>query len=275
MNAQKIILIALVLAVTLGATVILRVADRPESDRTQSTSTPEGMALVEGGEYVPIYSAGREEDLEIVEPFFLDEVPVTNADYLRFVEENSRWRRSAVPAIFADDRYLKQWNDDLSFDDELANRPVVNVSWFAAQAYAEWAGKRLPTTAEWELAASASESSRRGTDDPTYRQRIVEWYSRPHRDGEVRSVYQNVYGVWDLHGLVWEWVDDYNEALVTGDSRDNVDMDLKAFCGSGAVNATDVTDYAGFIRFAFRSGLEAGYTVSSLGFRLAQDAPAS
>lgn len=271
MKARKLILIALVLVLTAGTTMMLRVSDRGES----GPSAPEGMVLVEGGSYTPIYAAGREDDLTTVEPYFLDEVPVTNTDYLRFVEENPRWRRSQVPSVFADARYLKHWSGDLSFDEEFANRPVVNVSWFAAQAYAEWAGKRLPTTAEWELAASASETSRRGTDDPTYRQRIVEWYSRPQRDADVRSVYQNVYGIWDLHGLVWEWVDDYNEALVTGDSRDNVDMDLRAFCGSGAVNATDVTDYAGFIRFAFRSGLEAGYTVSSLGFRLAQDASAS
>ncbi|MFW5973510.1 MAG: formylglycine-generating enzyme family protein [Bacteroidota bacterium] len=275
MKAQRFILLGFVIALTIGATVVLNTTGGPDADSGPLRSAPDGMVLVNGGEYTPIYSAGKEEDRSIVEPFFLDEMPITNGDYLRFVEENARWRRSQVPAIFADDRYLKHWIDDLSFDDELTDRPVVNVSWFAAQAYAEWAGKRLPTTAEWEVAASASETSRNGKDDPAYRQRIVEWYSRPHRDADVGSVYRNVHGVWDLHGLVWEWVDDYNEALVTGDSRDNVDMDLKAFCGSGAVNASDVSDYAGFLRFAFRSGLEADYTVSSLGFRLAADVPSS
>lgn len=74
-----------------------------------------------------------------------------------------------------------------------------------------------------------------------------------------------------MHGLIWEWVDGYNQSLISGDSRENADMDLKLFCGSGAVDASDGNDYAGFIRFAFRSGLEGNYTVTSLGFRLAQD----
>jgi formylglycine-generating enzyme len=282
MTTRTLIVLALVLAVTAGATLVFQVADTSESIANTGLTAPEGMQLegmvfVAGGTYVPIYAAGKEEDRTEVLPYFLDEVPVTNADYLRFVKENPRWQRSRVPRVFADERYLRHWNDDLSFDADLANRPVVNIPWFAAQAYAKWAGKRLPTTAEWEFAAAASETHVNGAEDPSYRGRIVEWYSRPQRGGpaEVRSVYQNVYGAWDLHGLVWEWVDDYNEALVTGDSRDNVDMDLKAFCGSGAVNATDATDYAGFIRFAFRSGLEASYTVGSLGFRLAQDVPTS
>jgi formylglycine-generating enzyme required for sulfatase activity len=50
-------------------------------------------------------------------------------------------------------------------------------------------------------------------------------------------------------------------------------LDLKLFCGTGSVGASNFDDYAAFIRFAFRSGLEAAYTVSNLGFRLAQDAP--
>lgn len=273
MQTSKLVVLALAVVLTAGTTLVLRTADRAGDGTDRHAAPPEGMVLIEAGVYEPLYSAGREENLVDVQPFYLDEAPVTNAQYLRFVEENPRWRRSNVPAVFADDRYLRHWNDDLHFDDEFANRPVVNISWFAARAYADWAGKRLPTTAEWELAASASETARNAKDDPEYRRRIVEWYSRPARGtAEVRSVYRNVYGAWDLHGLVWEWVEDYNESLVTGDSRDNIDMDLRMFCGSGAVDANDVGDYAGFIRFAFRSGLEADYTVSSLGFRLAKDA---
>ncbi len=273
MNAWKLLLPALILSLTAGTTLMLRSSDRAE---VSNDGAPVGMVMVEGGVYTPLYATGSDEDYTEVETFYLDEVPVTNADYLEFVQENELWRRSNVPGIFADARYLRHWNGDLDFDEELANSPVVNVSWFAAQAYAEWKGKRLPTTSEWEFAASASETSRNGKEDEAYLRRIVDWYSRPSSStSEVRSVYKNVYGAWDLHGLVWEWVDDYNESLVSGDSRDNVDMDLKLFCGSGAVDATDATDYSGFIRFAFRSGLEGSYTVSSLGFRLAKDIAAS
>lgn len=275
MKIQLYIVLFAAVLLSVGATIMLRDADDVEG--ASAVEAPEGMVYVDGGSYIPLYAAGREEDESKVEPFFLDAVPVTNADFLKFVEANPKWQRSRVPAVFADDGYLKRWSGDLQFDPELANKPVVGVSWFAAQAYADWVGKRLPTTAEWELAALASETSADASDDPNYKTRIVEWYSRPHKNGlaDVGSIYQNYYGAWDLHGLVWEWVDDFNEALVTGDSRDNIDMDLELFCGSGAVNATDVNDYAGFIRFAFRSGLEASYTVGSLGFRLASDAPQS
>ena len=74
-----------------------------------------------------------------------------------------------------------------------------------------------------------------------------------------------------MHGLVWEWVDDYNTALVTGESRGDSGLDRNLFCGSESVGSSDPKDYAAFMRFAFRSSLEAKYTVRNLGFRCATD----
>ena len=60
--------------------------------------------------------------------------------------------------------------------------------------------------------------------------------------------------------------------LVTGDSREGKTADTLRFCGVGAQAAGDKSDYAGFLRIAFRSALEARYTAASLGFRCARDA---
>lgn len=235
---------------------------------------PEGMVRVEGGTYRPLYRDAATGDQVRVGDFYLDAYPVTNADYLAFVKANPEWQRSRVKRLFADDTYLQHWTGDLSFDPALANRPVVNVSWFAAKAYAEWKGKRLPTTAEWEYVAKAGVSSRDGTLEPGYTQRLMLLYSR--RSGrdlpEVGSTFKNYWGVYDLHGVVWEWVYDFNTALVTGESRNNTDLDLARFCGSATLGANDFTDYTAFLRFGFRSGLEARFTVPNLGFRLAADA---
>ena len=83
----------------------------------------------------------------------------------------------------------------------------------------------------------------------------------------VTAGLRNVYGVVGLHGLVWEWTLDFNSALVTGESRADASLDRSRYCGSGAAGAGDFEDYAAFMRYAFRSSLEARYTVPNLGFR--------
>ena len=81
----------------------------------------------------------------------------------------------------------------------------------------------------------------------------------------------NYWGVYDLHGLVWEWVSDFSTAMVTGDARADSELDRQLFCGSGAVGARDLTDYATFMRYGFRSSLKADYCIHNLGFRCAKD----
>ena len=78
-------------------------------------------------------------------------------------------------------------------------------------------------------------------------------------------------GVWDLHGLVWEWVEDFNSSLVTGESRADAALERSLFCGSGALGASAFLDYAAFMRQALRSSLRASYTMRNLGFRCACD----
>ena len=157
---------------------------------------------------------------------------------------------------------------------ESANGPVTNVSWFAARAYCKSRGKRLPSLDEWEFVARASETEIDGRHDLQYQQKIMEWYSRPAAEQlpAVESTEANYWGLHGLHGVVWEMVNDFNTALVTGESRADAQLDKQLFCGAGAAASYDPGDYAAFMRYALRSSYDAAYTMSSLGFRCARNA---
>ncbi len=238
---------------------------------------PPNMVFVPEGIYEPLF---KTEGTQTVAAFYMDITPVTHAQYLLFVTEVPRWRRSKIKPIFSDANYLKAWAGDLDLGpeaDTLENAPIVQISWFASRAYARWAGKRLPTLAEWEYAAAASETHANGKEDPAYVRYILNWYSKPTPKPipPVGSTFKNVHGIYDLHGLVWEWVSDYNTALVTGESRGDTGLERNLFCGSGSVGASDFNDYAAFMRYAYRSSLSATYTLKNLGFRCVMDAPST
>lgn len=235
---------------------------------------PKGMVRVPAGVYRPLFRSTSEPREIPVPAFALEICPVTNAEFLEFVRTQPRWRRSQVKRLFADPNYLSAWANDLDPGPAAAtNGPVTGVSWFSAKAYAVWRGRRLPSTAEWELAAAASTTRPDGEKDPAFRQQITKWHSlpSPERLPAVGGSPANFYGLQDLHGLVWEWVADFNTAMVTGDARGDTGLERQLFCGSGSQGARDVTDYAAFLRSGFRSSLKASYTVPNLGFRCAQD----
>jgi formylglycine-generating enzyme required for sulfatase activity len=225
------------------------------------------MVLIKGGNYLPLYSKNVQEIK--VKSFYMDVYPVTNADFLSFVIANPEWQKSKVISIFADSNYLKQWISDSSFDAKIANSPVVDVSWFAAKTYCECQRKRLPETAEWELAARSSQTQEDASKDPEFNQWVLNWVSKPNPEitPSVGSTYRNYFGVYDLNGLVWEWTYDFNNALTTGESRGNSSLDNNLFCGGGSFASKDITNYASFMRYALRSSIKAKYSIGNLGFR--------
>jgi formylglycine-generating enzyme required for sulfatase activity len=146
------------------------------------------MVLVPAGEFL----FGPDLEKIVVEDFYMDRCPVTNAEYQRFVEETghehpAHWRRGTWP----EGRH---------------NHPVVQVTWQSAAAYAAWAGKRLPTEIEWEKAA-------RGRDG-----RLWPWGNAfdPNKCNTSSSGTTPVgaysprgdspYGGADMAGNVWEWI---------------------------------------------------------------------
>jgi formylglycine-generating enzyme required for sulfatase activity len=231
---------------------------------------------VPGGEFTSVLPQGPVPGLATpvrIASFDLRTTPVSTGEFRDFVVAHPQWQRGQAAPIFADVRYLADWPapDRIESGPDAALRPVTNVSWFAAEAFCESEHARLPTWLEWEYVAAADETRRDARSDPAWRRRILGWYERPANSalppvgGPV-----NAYGVHDMHGVVWEWVDDFNALFIAGDSRTQGDPDLLKFCGAGAISIVDRDSYAVLMRIALLSSLGAADTTSSLGFRCAR-----
>ena len=202
--------------------------------------------------------------------FRLDILPVTNGQFLDFVRQHPEWRRSRIKPLFADHHYLAKWRSDLKLPEEAraASEPVTNVSWFAAEAYCEARGLRLPTTEQWEYALADQ-----GRNQKEIAQRSLDWFSTPNREhpSAVGRGEPNGFGIYDLVGLVWEWTLDNNSFMTGTEQRNTSSKDDAAFCGSGSVGVSDASDYPAFMRYALRTSLKAAYTVENVGFRCEGD----
>ncbi len=209
---------------------------------------------------------------QTVAAFALRSEPVTNAEFLAFLATHPQWRRDRVARVFADSGYLSHWAAaDALGAQALPEQPVTHVSWFAAEAYCQSEQARLPSWIEWERAAAASERSADARGDAAWRRQLLDWYAKPSTGALPRiGGAPNLYGVRDLHGLIWEWVDDYAAMMVSADSRDQNDPDRLKFCGSAALSLRDRDNYALLMRIAMLSSLKAADTTANLGFRCAR-----
>jgi formylglycine-generating enzyme required for sulfatase activity len=155
-------------------------------------------------------------------PFYVDVHEVTNARFARFADQTSfkaqgDWRRYFDPSNF----------DPRFYDSERAEHPVVNVSWNDAAAYCGWAGKRLPTEAEWEKAA-------RGEDG-----RRWPWGNEPHP--ELANVENNTEGEPDTKrvGGFPKGVSPYGMLDMTGNAREWTDSALRPYPLADPVGGTE------------------------------------
>ncbi|HLV41079.1 MAG TPA: formylglycine-generating enzyme family protein [Brumimicrobium sp.] len=228
------------------------------------------MALIKGGTYIPLY--GSDSMPVKVDDFSIDVYPVTNAEYITFLKENPKWKKSNVIALYADGAYLRHFKDELTLKDgENPNAPMTNVSWFAAKKYCECQGKRLPTLDEWEYVGMSDQKNADARSKDDYNKFILSWYEKPSTyHQEIGSTFENYWGVYDMHGLVWEWTQDFNSVLISGESRSDKDGNQDLFCGGAALGSTDLMNYAAFMRYAFRGSVKANYSVRTLGFRCAK-----
>ena len=209
---------------------------RPESKvgLPERRAAEKEMIPIPGGEFVmgtdnQAQTLDNERNAHVVDlpDFLIDATPVTNEVYAQFVEDGGYQRPE-----FWDDRgweYVKRegittpkhwyqpephswWTERFGFDEPLnPAAPVVHVSWYEADAYARWAGKRLPTEAEWEKAASwdPRTGTKRlypwGNDEPTSAHTNLDQLA--FRTAEVGAYPKgaSAYGVLGMIGDVWEW----------------------------------------------------------------------
>lgn len=210
-----------------------------------------------------------------LDAYEIDKYEVTTVQFLKFVLASNR------------DPLIDWQYDGGNFQETMANHPVMHVSWFDADAYCKWAGKRLPTSAEWEKAA-------RGEDG-----RIFPWgnepaglsranfgrtgLSGPVRDRPERLLlyppiisvdkYENgasPYGVFQMAGNVAEWTADWYDPNYYKKAPDRNPKGpekgtQRAFRGGGWIDSTPT------VRPAQRNGTEPNTKMNWLGFRCARD----
>ena len=172
---------------------------------------PEGMVLIPAGTFE--MGSDDAEALEIELPvhtvhldaFYMDTYEVTNAQFKAFVDANPQWQKDNIPDKYHDGYYLDNWNGN-TYPSRKADHPVTSVSWYAAMAYAEWAGKRLPTEAEWEYAARGGLAGKKypwGDAEPTPAD--ANYGLNIGGTSAVGQYAANGYGLYDMAGNVWEW----------------------------------------------------------------------
>lgn len=275
MGTKKNIIFLTSFLIIIGLFFQIAIGEEKEINK-KLKDNPEGMVKIPAGTFKLFFRKKEEKPVE-VPSFYLDIYAVTNLEYLKFVTENPAWQKSKVKRIYADVNYLGHWEGDLSIGpnfEKIKNSPVANISWFAANAYAKWKNKRLPTVLEWEYAASADIVDKTNGEKKEIVKVILDWYSKPNPEitPEVGSTFINTFGIYDAHGLIWEWVFDFNSFVSGSDSRSNSEVDRNLFCGgAGAITSNNKEDYAAYMRYGFRGSLKGNYTVANLGFRCATE----
>ncbi|MEZ5352646.1 MAG: formylglycine-generating enzyme family protein [Bryobacteraceae bacterium] len=230
-----------------------------------------GMVRIPGGEFqrgrsyewddykVAYYPRANQDDRPVraiyVDPFYLDQTEVTNKQYDQFLKSTGHRRpfhwRKGIPAEGKD------------------AHPVVNVSWDDAAAYCAWAGKRLPTEAEWERAARGMAEKQMypwGNRGPT----IEDARYGSADTSPVCSAKPNSFGLCDMIGNVWEWTADrygreyYAEAPARNPAGPKEGM-YRVLRGGSWFDEPPL-----FLTTAYRSWARPGERSSTIGFRCAK-----
>ena len=231
-----------------------------------------GMVLIPAGEFKMGSRNGADDEQPVhtvyVDAFYIDKQEVTNAEYKKFLEDTGF-------------KAPKEWNNPVL---NPPNYPVVSVTWGDALAYAQWAGKRLPTEAEWEKAATSADSRMYpwGNDPPDANGGFRANYDPGNliEDGHKFtapvgsfSMGTTDFGLVDMVGNVREWCADWYDARYYTKSQGSKNpRGPSSSTGKRVLRGGGFEDRLVGIRTTSRLGLTPDTKLTSVGFRCAKTA---
>ncbi len=190
--------------------------------------SPEGMVLIPAGEFQMGSSVVSPTEQPIhtvyVDAFYMDKYEVTNAQYAEFLNAKGKHADVGRTWLYIESplAQIEYVNGSYSAKAGSENHPVVQVSWVGAMAYAEWAGKRLPTEAEWEKAARGGLTGQKYPWGNTIDSSRANYGQNIGGTTAVGTYAANGYGLFDMCGNVVEWcLDQYNPNFYSSSPSQN------------------------------------------------------
>jgi len=208
-----------------------------------------------------------------LDAFWIDRTEATNAQYAAFLNDQGNQTEGGVTWLDIEDEdcLIEQSGGEFQPKSGYADYPVIEVSWYGAATYCEWAGARLLTEAEWEYAARGPEGYIYpwGNEDPTCD--LAQYWGCSERTAPVGSFPDGASwcGALDMAGNVWEWVADwYDSEHYERSSSSNPTGPSSG--ENGVLRGGSWDHYPGNLRSANRYGLDPGVTNDITGFRCAR-----
>jgi formylglycine-generating enzyme required for sulfatase activity len=244
------------------------VTDSPGS-ATQSAD----MIYVQGGDFNMGSNSGEDDEKPVhkvhVDGFYVDKYEVTNAQFCEFLNAKGNQKEGGATWLDITSEYCKIITRNRRFIPKsgYGSHPVIGVTWYGARAYAQWAGKRLPTEAEWEYACRGGSQSRGYIYSGSNNLDAVAWYSnnsgnKTHPVGRKQS---NELGLYDMSGNVREWCADwydknYYSKRVYNNPKGPSSGTYKVIRGGSWI-------FSAYCRSAYRSRVNPDRSYISIGFR--------
>jgi formylglycine-generating enzyme required for sulfatase activity len=195
---------------------------------------------------------------------------VTNQQFLTFLKSKKLKTNDMLPWYFITSKYsrITEGNYSTLIEQGYSEHPVVNVSWFGAKAYCEWAGANLPTEAQWEKAARGTTKQKYpwGNEKPNLK---LANYGEIIKDTTPVGKYidnKSPYGVFDLAGNVWEWVADWFSSDYYRNSpyRNPIGP---TFRGTRVIRGGSFYCGSNKLRVTYRGQADPNYQTNDCGFR--------